>query len=361
MDLSEGLTIQQGGPQPGYLEQVQREQTRCITIWAEHYGLSQTAYLAKVRAHMLEMMQGAQPWIRIPASAFKEVLTSGRLKTMEETGLHGTSGQGAMPAAASYREGRRANELAMFSIPFEEVEGRPIYGYLSRDVDGQVDLDRSVLGAWGEVAVRLKPSILERTTVTFDDSGAMGRRFEGCPSPALAPELHSFRYMVHHEGASVYNPPSGQGKFDEAKYPDPLQIKGPDGPGFPSYFEAHYLGGVKVQDFAEVIWGKELEFGATPTLDQDDKKDLAVHLRHLGITSRNGYRQQGVAHPRLVVGSEEVFQAARQELEREYDRLISAFKKPGGSRLREQLGANGWSGQPLDRDEWTRLVHRKRR
>ena len=213
--------------------------------------------------------------------------------------------------------------------------------------------------AGGDVAVRLQPEVLPRTTVTFDDSGSMSRNI-GCPSPALAPEIYSFRYMSY-EG-SVYNPPGSQGKFDENKYPDPLQIKGPDGPGFPSYFETHYRGGVEVaRDFAEVVWGKGLEFGATSSLTEELRREAEAQLQKLGIASRDGYRQHGIKQAGLVAGSQETFELARRELEREYDRLILAFKKRVDPALREQLGANGWSGQPLERDEWTRTVHRKRR
>jgi hypothetical protein len=360
MDLNEGLEVRGVAPQAEFLAAVRLEQEYNIVLWAAHYGLSREAYLERVRVHMENLMKDAQPWIRIPARVFLQVLADGRMKTMEETGLHGSADHGTQVATESYRQGRLSNELAMFGIPLDAPAAeRPFYGYLSRDVDGQVDLDRSVLGAWGDVAVRLRPEVLPRTTVTFDDSGSMSRNI-GCPSPALAPELYSFRYMSY-EG-SVYNPPSSQGKFDENKYPDPLQIKGPDGPGFPSYFETHYRGGVEVaRDFAEVVWGKGLEFGATPALTEEIRRAAEAQLQRLGIVSREGYRQHGLKQAGLVASSEETFELARRELEREYDRLILAFKKRGGPALREQLGANGWSGQPLDRDEWTRTVYRKRR
>lgn len=361
MDLYEGLLLETPAPQPEYLERVRVEQDRNIKLWAAHYGLSQTAYLEKVRLHLEYLMTDVQPWIRIPSAVFAQILQDGHLKTMEETGLHGSSDKAPSPPPASYREGRAKNEMAMFGLPLDTpASQRPIYGYLSRDLDGQVDLDRSTLGAWGEVAVRLKPAMLSRATVTFDDSGAMSRAIEA-PSPALAPETYSFRYMSF-EG-SVYNPPASQGKLDENKYPDPLQIQGPDGPGFPSYFEAHYHGGVTVADFAEVVWDKGLEFGSETSLrvSADQCSAWAAQLSQIGVPSRNGYRQSGTKMPGLTPSSGELFELERARLEQEYDRLILAFKKPGGHKLRDQLGANGWSGQPLEKDEWTHTVYRKRR
>jgi len=171
--------------------------------------------------------------IRIPAdeTVINSIIRDGRLKSQHESG---ESGGYFNP------DTRESHETEMFG-----VEGsRPIYGYIAGKGMARLgDVDE--LANYGSIALELRPSALDRTTVVMGDSlntstAPVRARDVGTASPErlLAATEDSIR-----NGAQAYVAHRNYGVGDVLQ----------EGPTWVQYMEAQVHGGVSLKDVARVI------------------------------------------------------------------------------------------------------------
>ena len=121
---------------------------------------------------------------------------------------------------------------------------RPIYGYMSES--GQFDKPGD-LDTYGNVTVKFRESVKDRTTFTGSDS------LEGtlmAPSPVLNPTALSLDYLAD-------DPLNWQSVDDVAG--------GPETDFYEGYMEAQIHGGLSINDIEEII------FRTSPTLETIEK------------------------------------------------------------------------------------------
>lgn len=112
-------------------------------------------------------------YVAFPDANAIEVLKTGRMKTLHETG----TSQGQNDA-----EVRRQIELERLGIPLDlPVEKRPVYGWIrpkqrQDGVESEGDLNSRI---YGRVHFRLKPDVQSRTTITLGDT--IGDKRTGVP------------------------------------------------------------------------------------------------------------------------------------------------------------------------------------
>jgi hypothetical protein len=121
---------------------------------------------------------------------------------------------------------------------------RPIYGYLSTpDFHSVGNQSQERVAGYGEVVIRLKPSVRGRATMTLGDS--LTRRDQVQAAPAEAPDLRM---------APVQRPAwAGIHKLLHDRTGSAEQINEGLSANF-AYFEAQFHGGLDVGDVAEVAF-----------------------------------------------------------------------------------------------------------
>lgn len=203
--------------------------------------MSVDEYNDAVDQHLRELAHDARPSIAMPQEDLDQVLLDGRFKSLHETGTSG---------GATNVPNRERLEENVFGYPAGmPAQDRPIYGYLASP-----DEARSfVVDHYGRrsdtsvpASVKLKPDILDRSTVTFGDSldaTVAGR------DPALMPVPAG---DIDHRAASLLSQ-------------DPLEWDSLEGV-FP-YPEVQYHGGVRVEDIDEVVFGDSPAPDVTGRLD----------------------------------------------------------------------------------------------
>ena len=189
-----------------------------------------------------EMLRHAEPCVRCERNVLKEILDDGRIKNQHE----------AKSSAGYFNPKKREDiERSWFGYGSEPRAEWPVYGYLAdQGEDGfvaEIGHDKAGDGLiqYGEIVVRLKPEILDRTTYTFGDSLNENGfdRAELAPAPVNAPHWTA-----------------GDLRVDRGEFIS--DVLTPHG-NIP-YVEAQFHGGVSTKDIAEVIlpvgnlYGREL-------------------------------------------------------------------------------------------------------
>lgn len=222
-------------------------------------------------------------------------------------------------------------EQELFHIPPEsDALEHPIYGYVS-----DIDTDARAAGHYGNVIVRFKEPVRERTTVTLGDSldefgsswggGTVNRPY---PSPINKPSIHSLGQADERAKALADG-----GRLDEY-----TQMSSH------SYWEAQFQGGLGIDDVEEVI--------LRSTTNTAERKELIDLLEKKGIKHRE--IQQGEQYEDMVIrtrggGSTDVAKVAeyRRDVqtlmgEGTPDRLIEntlTMKHGGSAAVRAEIKA----------------------
>ncbi|MFE2960978.1 hypothetical protein [Nocardia tengchongensis] len=135
-------------------------ETNRVQHWsrfAADRGLTLDQLTAQADEHAADLVRNSYVCTRVTGSTLQKVLDSGEFKSFD-TGEINIIGRDV------------PSQRALFGYGADLVpEGRPIYGYLTRDPLGR-DLHGGRLSRYGTVAVVFKPQLAERTTITFADS-----------------------------------------------------------------------------------------------------------------------------------------------------------------------------------------------
>lgn len=192
---------------------------------AAKHGMTMGEFRAAAEAHMRTLSDAANVYIRIEPDNLRSVLADGRFKTQFETGHSG----GVLSPP-----NRQRSETALWGMPTTAPPtARPIYGYAAQD-----PFDGNMLDGYGPVAVRLKPGVKGRATLTVGDTldlSNAGRLPGASPAPYSTPSLESVQRTI-----------------------DPLQMRMHSegiliGPELQPYTEVQIFGGVAVSDIVEVL------------------------------------------------------------------------------------------------------------
>lgn len=122
------------------------------------------AWLVQAGANMRRILASARPQLRIGGKeplwqheALRQILLSGRVQTQFETLRSG---------GALNQDLRASLEAELFGYAFDlDPTQRPVYGYLATH-----DHEPMGVEGYGGLALRLRPEILGRTTVSISDS-----------------------------------------------------------------------------------------------------------------------------------------------------------------------------------------------
>ncbi|WP_280268562.1 hypothetical protein [Nocardia wallacei] len=125
-------------------------------------GLTVDEFITQADEHAADLVRDSYVCTRVTGSTLFDVIRSGEVKSFFDAGK------------SSIRDDQLEeyipSQKALFGYGADLVpEGRPIYGYITRDPLGR-DLNGGRLAGYGSVAVVFKPQIAERTTITLNDS-----------------------------------------------------------------------------------------------------------------------------------------------------------------------------------------------
>jgi hypothetical protein len=160
-----------------------------LALEARAAGKTVAEYEAWLDAKAKQLFEGCEAYTRRGLSGAIGIAETGKIRTCFETGR-------TSPAAGADKERRAAVEKAKWGI---EAEGSPYqsktdhcrYSYLTTEPLGAdssqyVDLERGGgMDAYGEVIIKLKPSVLARSTMTHGDSETESDRTWPQPMSAL--------------------------------------------------------------------------------------------------------------------------------------------------------------------------------
>ncbi len=178
-----------------------------------------------IRGQMAEWLSDAVLALRVTETALRAVLDGGRFRTREEIGPPNPQRSADL-------------ERSIWTIDSEEPADLPVYGYAAtvgdvRDRDGGDATRRTLRETFGSARVILNDSLRDRTTFTMHDSLSLLERRAVAPSLITAPSHLSW-------------PPEGD-----------FKRKNLDWCGADEFFELQILGGVYVDDIAEVLFDWE--------------------------------------------------------------------------------------------------------
>jgi hypothetical protein len=150
---------------PAWEEWVREQRWDWLEAVATEHGLTAEEYEERVNAHLKELFEGMEPWMRIEEHQLLSALKDGEFKNQFQTG---SSGGLYSPNA------RRQTEASLWGLPGNtEARARPKYGYLHSHPDGilpgtGVDDDESEQYGW--FAIRFRPEVMDQATFTGGDS-----------------------------------------------------------------------------------------------------------------------------------------------------------------------------------------------
>jgi HPt (histidine-containing phosphotransfer) domain-containing protein len=141
---------------------------------AERVGAKDGAELRdKVDAHLTEIVKNAEPFIRTTPEGLAGVLSEGRFKTIAENEQFLKDNAWA---AESAKIRVRQEQEFMNIDPSTPPSERPTYGYLHDSPDGGQKEGPTIAKAYGDIVVRLKPEVRERTSVNVGDTADLSAK-----------------------------------------------------------------------------------------------------------------------------------------------------------------------------------------
>lgn len=147
------------------------------TNYAEGLSMSVVDLKKAVAAKLQKLVDEADIWIRVPTKSISKILREGRFKSISETKK--MSPGKAMNKLQTYLQARGEVENHLFGFTDEATFERPIYGYMAAHRDGRMkEFERNKetgvredwLSEYGDVRVKLKSSVRDRSTFTLHDS-----------------------------------------------------------------------------------------------------------------------------------------------------------------------------------------------
>lgn len=140
-------------------------ETNRVQHWsrfAADRGLTLDQFVARADGHAVDLVRGSYVCTRVTGPTLQKVLSSGEIKSFFDTGRTSIFDHQLEEYVPSHR--------ALFGYGADLVpEGRPVYGYVTRDPLGR-DLYGGRLSGYGTAAVVFGPEVAERTTITLNDS-----------------------------------------------------------------------------------------------------------------------------------------------------------------------------------------------
>ena len=215
----------------------QEKYNKEMAEWAsKRHGKEPSVYLEHAGKSLKDIVDAGDHYIRIESKNLEKVLEEGRFKSQFET----------RRSNGSYSPSTRMDVESRKIGVGESVthEQRPIYGYVSGKDFSLFGKDSELaVSNYGEVSVKLKPSIRDRATVTAGDSlGA-----EVAARPANNPDhlaADGFLRRLHDY-------------HDDSKLTPHEKLANFAGAGGFSYIESQYHGGVSVHDIDEVAFRRK--------------------------------------------------------------------------------------------------------
>jgi len=203
-------------------------------------GMTVAEYDEALEAKMRDLLADAKPYMRVSERSLEKIVNDGRFKSQFETG---TSSGALTPSR------RAALEHDLFDLPHGLApQDRPLYGYLGDEPLGNTDLNH-YSDARGQIAVRFKDDVLDRTTFTFWDSlDIIDPPPAATGGPRMAPSTpaNPRRGAVPHDAPAFVNGGAPVFQLQDVFDVDDLDEIWP-------YVEAQYHGGLTVDDIAEVV------------------------------------------------------------------------------------------------------------
>lgn len=152
-------------PSPECLTDYETNRAQHWSRFAADRGLTLDHFIAQADDHAAGLVRNSYVCTRVTGSTLQKVLNSGEIKSFFDTGQTSIFGHQLEEYVPSHK--------ALFGYGADLApEGRPIYGYVTRDPLGR-DLYGGHLSGYGTAAVVFKPQIAERTTITLNDSLAV--------------------------------------------------------------------------------------------------------------------------------------------------------------------------------------------
>jgi hypothetical protein len=225
-------------------------------------------FIEKEDRHLRDVIGRAEIYSRARLQSLDQIMRDGRFKSQFETN---SSGGTLDPSFRAEVEGK------MMGLPRDlDPARRPIYGYLAEGPGG------GSLSGYGEVAIKFKPGVRDRSTFTIGDSfGTYANvNFEpSAPSPVSNPRYWSFPWAKDASHLEVLSE----------------TVRNAGRVGRRSYTEVQMHGGVKTSDIEEVIFPSTISrragglgnlSGSVPIQDSPYYKAITAELEKLGIKWR---------------------------------------------------------------------------
>lgn len=149
-------------PSPECLTDYETNRAQHWSRFAADRGLTLDQFIAQADDHAAGLVRDSYVCTRVTGPTLQKVLDSGEIKSFFDTGNSSIFDHQLAEYVPSHK--------ALFGYGADLApEGRPIYGYLTRDPLGR-DLNGGRLSGYGTAAVVFKPQVAERTTITLNDS-----------------------------------------------------------------------------------------------------------------------------------------------------------------------------------------------
>ncbi len=133
-----------------------------ITVMAKRSGMKPAEYKQALAEELTKFAAKNDIYHRTSNYSLKRILESGRLKSQFEKGIGSIGG-------LEDTDVRKLVENQIMSVGFDiDPTKRPIYGYMRNKPFGLGDDD--AVDMYGDIAIKMKPAVKERSTFTMGDS-----------------------------------------------------------------------------------------------------------------------------------------------------------------------------------------------
>ena len=210
---------------------------------AKDLGTTVAELKIRVDTHLTGLFEEADTFIRVPDSALETILKDGRFKSQFETG----TSRGLLDEGV-----RKSVEKSLLGVADDiPLNQRPIYGYASSSETGFVGLNPTTeLDAYGHIAVKLKRSTRNRTSMLFDDSFNVSI---STPSDFTSPSVRSLEISKADDIKKVLRQQNVDTVLDNI------------------YTEVHIHRGVSIGDIEEIVFDKRVPSDSLKKLMQQKK------------------------------------------------------------------------------------------
>jgi hypothetical protein len=205
---------------------------------AKSAGTTADAVKRQIAAKAQALADSQEVYVRVKDSTLPLILQSGRFKTTHETGTGGGVTDKRLRAAVEQK--------GMGVSPDDDPATKPISVYLGGKDFSTVGQEKGA-EAYGNVVVKLKPSVRDRSTVTFGDSLSVIQNGDGVASPLtrISPLSVNARELARHPDLL-----DGHGAYHTHK----------------GFIEGQVHGGVSTSDIEEVGFQSQPDAGTVAAL-----------------------------------------------------------------------------------------------